>query len=403
MTTGFTIDGLGVRRVVNAGAAQSRLGGSTLAPPVREAMDAAARVYVDVEELHDRVGEQIAALTGNEAAAVVAGSAAGIMIAVAALMAGDDPAAAAALPQRRGTRPAVAVWRAHLDGMLAGTEERIENSYVNGVYQAGARIRVADGPDDVREDDLCMLWFPNMYLDDDEATVRRAVASSHAAGVPLIVDAADQVPPVANLSRFTRELGADLAIFSGGKGLGGPTSSGLVLGRADLVRACRVNSGTEHGVGRPAKVGREELAGLLVAVREALAVDEDARFSRWSDVVADWHASFRDEESVEALRTERGHCGQRIPRLLLRLRSGSRECRDRIVADLWEEDPRVAVLPAAPAALALSPQLLEAGEPELVAATVATRVAEHRSCGDRCTLAPPADVRAPEGGGTPGG
>ena len=86
----------------------------------------------------------------------------------------------------------------------------------------------------------------------------------------MIVDAAAQIPPIANLWHFTRDLGADLAIFSGGKGLRGPQSAGLVLGRPDLIAACRLNGSPNHAIGRPMKVGKEELIGMLAAVEWSL-------------------------------------------------------------------------------------------------------------------------------------
>ena len=101
---------------------------------------------------------------------------------------------------------------------------------------------------------------------------RSAIAIAHRHGVPLVVDAAAQLPPVENLWRFTG-MGADLALFSGGKGLCGPQSSGLVLGRQDLIDAIAFNANPRMAIGRPMKVGKEEIAGLLAAVKRYLALD----------------------------------------------------------------------------------------------------------------------------------
>ncbi len=388
MTGNFQFGGVSVRQVLNAGAAQSRLGGATLDERVREAMSAAGQVYLDVEELHDQVGQRLAEITRNEAACVVAGTAAGLMVASAALLVGCDADAAARWPRSSQARRPVAVWREHLSGRLAGTEARQDNDYVNSVFMAGARIRTIDSPQDVRADDVALLWFPNVFRDDNLDELRRAVDAAHHLGVPVVVDAADQIPPLAQLWTLTRECGADLAIFSGGKGLGGPTSTGLIVGRAPLIRACRVNGSTEHCVGRIAKVGREELVGLLVAVQVAMSADQDTQFAAWSQVVERWRGRLADEPVASLSTTPYGHCGQRIPRLIVALRSGSQACRDRVIADLWEGNPRINVLPAPTTAMALSPQLLNEAQADLVGEEVASRLADHRRCGAGCMFPP---------------
>jgi seryl-tRNA(Sec) selenium transferase len=361
--------GLGVRAVVNAGGAQSRLGGAVLSPEVRAAMDRAGTVYVEVEKLHDAVGAELATLTRNAAAAVAAGSAAGIMVAVAAAIAGDDSEAAARLPRAVGPAPAVGVWSAHLRGPLGGADAVFDNEYVNSIHLGGGRVRIMDEADGVEPTDAAVVWFPGMFgIAHEDELLAALTARARAAGVPVIVDAADQIPPFSRAWSYTTELGADLAVFSGGKGLGGPTSSGLVVGRADLIAAFRANSGTEHSTGRVAKVGREELVGLLAAVRIAAERDEDAQYAGWQRVVDDWHGALSAYGALALERTDVGHCGQRVPRLLLGI--GDRGRRDALIAALWERDPRIAVLPETEGRLALSPQLLGPGEPQLVLAAV---------------------------------
>ena len=192
------------------------------------------------------------------------------------------------------------------------------------------------------------------------------------------MDAADQVPPVANLWRYTREAGADLAIFSGGKGLTGPQASGLIVGRADLVRACRVNSGPGHSVGRPAKVGKEELVGLLAAVEMALAGDEAATLRGYDAMVAGWLAGLAELTALPGVRLEQdpeSHIGQPIPRVIVRLPGA--EARDAAVAALWagdDEGCRIAVLPDGADGLALNPQGVGTGEDQIVLAATARAV-----------------------------
>ena len=122
----------------------------------------------------------------------------------------------------------------------------------------------------------CVLYFAGAHYAVGALPLPEVIAAAHAHGVPVLVDAAAQIPPVTNLWHFTRDLGADIAIFSGGKGLRGPQSSGLVLGRADLVAACHANGNPNSAIGRPMKVGKEEMAGILAAVEWSLAQDETA-------------------------------------------------------------------------------------------------------------------------------
>ncbi len=109
-----------------------------------------------------------------------------------------------------------------------------------------------------------IVHFP-AYSPPTDLPVDQVIEIAHEKGVPVIVDAAAEFPPFSVLSRFWK-MGADLTVFSGGKGLRGPQSSGLILGRRDLVEACAVNASPNHGVGRPMKLGKEEIVGLLTAV-----------------------------------------------------------------------------------------------------------------------------------------
>jgi seryl-tRNA(Sec) selenium transferase len=173
---------------------------------------------------------------------------------------------------------------------------------------------------------------------------------------------------VANLWRFTRELGADAAIFSGGKGLRGPQSSGLVLGRTEIVAGCRANGNPNHSLGRPMKVGKEELAGILAAVEWSLAQDEPALLARYEASVQRWIAGLAGLPGVTVERGYPSEAGQPHARAIVHVGPPCPLGRDEVVAALWDGEPRIAVgshgLDAD--ALALNPQTLEPGEDEIV-------------------------------------
>ncbi len=364
--TGY--DDLGVRRVINAAATLTRLGGARMPPPVVAAMAEAAGAFVDLDELQARVGERIAALTGNEACYVSAGAAAGLVVATAACIAGTDPALIARLPHGHDRPNEVIIHRAH------------RNGYDHAVRQTGATlVEIGGRARGTRREELeaalgprtaCVVYFAGAHYAAGALPLPEVIDVAHARGVPVLVDAAAQIPPVANLRRFTRELGADAAIFSGGKGLRGPQSSGLVLGRRAIVAGCRANGNPNHSIGRPMKVGKEELIGLLAAVEWSLAQDEAAVLAGYEATVAHWIAALAD---IPGVTTERGYpseAGQPHSRAILRFAPPCPLGRDEVAAALWAGDPRIAVGTVGADAIALNPQTLEPGEEALVLAAL---------------------------------
>ena len=356
-----------MRPVINAAATLTRLGGSLMPPPVLEAMRAGAESFVDLLELQQRVGERIAELTGNEACYISSGAAAGIAIAIAGCIAGREPDAVHRLPDIEAPRPEVVVHRAQ------------RNGYDQAALQTGVRLvevgqvsntLVADLETAISERTACVLYFAGAHFATGALPLEDVIAVARARTVPVLVDAAAQIPPISNLWRFTRELGADAAIFSGGKGLRGPQSSGLVLGRRSIVDNCIPNGPPNHSLGRPMKVGKEEMLGILAAVEWSLQQDEPALLARYEQTVQCWIDGLSD---LPGVRVERGYpseAGQPHGRAIVRLGPGSSLTRAELVAALWNAEPRIAVGEDGPDTIALNPQTLEPGEDELVLAAL---------------------------------
>jgi seryl-tRNA(Sec) selenium transferase len=370
---------LGVQTLINAAGALSRLGGSVLSPGVSEAMKAASENFIDLPFFHDRVGEELARITNNEAACISSGAAAGILVSVAASLAGNDVEAAMNLPSTKGLlKKSVLVWHKHVDGFLAGADQVLYNGYLSAVTMAGGTLRIIREVDEIQTSDAAMLWFPNVYpqISNEDYFFDLFLDRARSLGIPFIVDAADQIPPVSNLWYFTRDKGADLAIFSGGKGLKGPGSSGLIVGKKELIKACRVNSGPEHSIGRPAKVGKEEIAGLLKAVEEALASDVLGEASRWHYVVDRWLIELAELTplGVELRKTSTSHSGQPIPRVILVLTFADNDLRDELIDSLWRENPGIAVLPEEGGCIALNPHMIKDGEISLVSKAMVSAI-----------------------------
>ncbi len=353
-------DELGIRRVVNASATLTRLGGSLMPPEVVEAMSKASGAFVDLPEFQKKVGERIAELTHNEAAFVSSGAAAGIALSVSACIAGTDQRLVDSFPYLEDVqRTRVIVYRSQ------------RNGYDYAARQTGARL-VEIGPEDgeleeaIDEHTACILWFAGTHYAREALPIEEVVRIAHERNIPVIVDAAAQIPPISNLWHFTKDVGVDIAIFSGGKGLRGPQPSGLVLGRKDLIDACRVNASPNHSIGRPMKVGKEETAGLLAALEWSLAQDEPATIERYERAVKYWIDGLSGIPSVTAERGYPSEAGQPHGRAIIHFGSKSPVTRDEVVARLWDRDPRIAVASVGPNSIALNPQTLEPGEEKLV-------------------------------------
>ena len=335
-------ENLGVRRFINASGTYTRLGGSRMPPPVVAAMADAARHFVDMDELQLSVGARLAALTHNDAAYVTSGAAAGLTLSTAACMAGMDPARASQLPDVRGLRNQVVMHRAHRNPYDYAVRllpiELVEIGYPNHITPTeGWELEHALG-----EQTAAVLYVAGGWTSPGSLPLPMVAEIAHRRGVPVIVDAAAQLPPKENLWRFTR-MGADLAIFSGGKDLRGPQSTGLIVGRRDLIDACFLLGAPHHGIARGFKVGKEEMVGLLAAVQRYVEHDEEARL-QWTE---DFVASLIERLGGPHLSVERSfpnEAGQPMPRALCRVLGDHPESRrDDMVAVLRSGDPSIEV------------------------------------------------------------
>jgi len=258
---------LGVRPFINAAGTYTAMTASLMAPEVMDAINYASKHYVMLDELHDKVGERIASLVQSEAAMVTSGAASALTLATAAVLTGTDEKKIVALPDLAGMKSEVIIQKSHRFG------------YDHAVRNCGVRLIEVETGDDldraVNERTGLMLFYNNNNKEgriQDEEFV--ALGRKHS--VPTLNDAAADVPPVENLWKYTK-MGFDLVAFSGGKGLRGPQSAGLLVGRKDLIAAARLNAPPNgNTVGRGMKVNKEELLGMLAAVERYVKIDHDA-------------------------------------------------------------------------------------------------------------------------------
>jgi L-seryl-tRNA(Ser) seleniumtransferase len=289
---------LGVRTIVNAVGPATRLGGTTLDPEVLQAMAEAAAACVPMDELQERAGHVIAEITGAEAGYVTCGAAAGLALGTAACMTGLDPTRINRLPDVEGMPHEIIVQRTQ------------RYDYDHALRSVGARLVEIGFPDLTFPYELesaitprtaAVAYYPTPSR--PALSLAEVVTIAHRHQVPVIVDAAMELPPTDNLRAFIA-AGADLVAFSGGKAIRGPQASGFLCGRAGLIRAVALNhqdmdvrpatwgqralmlSGAivgppHHGIGRPMKVGKEEIVGLIVALQRFVARDETAERTSW--------------------------------------------------------------------------------------------------------------------------
>lgn len=358
-------ESLGIRRVINAEARLTRLGGSLMPEPVLEAMRAAAKSHIDMFALQEKVGRRLAELTRNEAAYVCTGAAAGLVLSGAACLTRGDLALQARLPADRPPRHEIILHRA----------QRIP--YDPALTLAGARlVEIGNALQTfpweleaaINDKTAAVFYVAGPHLARGALTLVETVRIAHEHGLPVIVDAAAQLPPAENLWRLTSEIGADLAIFSGGKDLRGPQASGLIVGRADLIEACRTIGAPHQRLGRPMKVGKEEMVGLLVAIELYVVQNHAARIAGYETVVANWLKAIDGFPGVSAQRAFPNEAGQPVPRLLVEFDPERTTLTgERLRRLLWEGDPAIAVALAEPNGIYLTPDTLEPGEEELVA------------------------------------
>lgn len=288
---------LGVQPIINARGMNTMASGSLMPQPVLDAIAEAATAFVDMEELNRKAGEHIARLIGVEAAHVTSGSAGGLLLSAAAVIAGDDPKAIIQLPDTTGLK----------DGIIIEACRRIR--YDQALRTAGARlIEVGDEQSCTPEqmeagiDDrtAAIMYIVSPYLGTNGVTVEQAIEIAHRNGLPIIVDGASTLPPVAHLTRWT-SLGADLVIYSGGKGIRGPQGSGLLLGRKDLIRAVALNGAPNGAIGRPAKVSKEDIVGLVTALELFLEEDWTVEWAKHLDEAKEIIGSVEGLQGVSAI------------------------------------------------------------------------------------------------------
>jgi L-seryl-tRNA(Ser) seleniumtransferase len=263
---------LGVKPFINAAGTYTMLTASLMPPEVMEAMSYASRRFYRLGDVQDAVGKRIAELLGAEAAMVTSGAAGALTCGTAACLTGDDPMKIQQLPDLTGLKNEVLIQKAH----RYGYEHAVRATGVRMVeVESAAELEKAAGAR------TAMMLFLNDADPRGQIHAADWVGLGKKLSIPTFNDASADVPPVENLSKYVK-MGFDLVTFSGGKGLCGPQSAGLLVGRKDLVAAARRNT-SPYGdcLARGMKVNKEEMLGMLVALELFMKRDHAAEGREW--------------------------------------------------------------------------------------------------------------------------
>ena len=299
---------IGVRPIINASGPSTRLSGGIMDPEVADAMHEASQYCVDIAELQARASEVIAEITGAEAGYVTSGAAAGLLLGTAACVTGPDPGKMNRLPDTEGMKNEVIMSRSQrnfYDHAIRSVGVKLVEVGIADRY-SGAGVRDTEAweiADAITERTAAVCYVANPR---SLPSLEEVVEVAHAHGVPVMVDAAGQLPPRSNLQTFISQ-GADLVAFSGGKAIGGPQGSGILCGRRDLIMCVALQhldmdvlkpqwnppeslidksilpGAPHHGIGRPCKVGKEQIVGLLTALERFAGEYLEARAAAWRD------------------------------------------------------------------------------------------------------------------------
>jgi L-seryl-tRNA(Ser) seleniumtransferase len=302
-----------------------------MAPEVLAAMVQGASDFVEIAELHKVAGERIAQLTKNEAAYVTPGCAGAIVLSVLAILDLNKSA----------TKNEFIIDRTHMV------------DYVQSIEFAGGVIKVIGAEGERSDADLInsfnektagIFFVPGLNRPPGALSIERTVEIAKQHNIPVIVDAAAQIPPVSNLWHFTRDAGADVVLFSGGKGLRGPQTTGLILGKAEIINAAAKFAAPNTTKARSLKVGKEEIFAILKAVEMYVNADHEEQARVWNAICDQWIIDFSAVKGFKPSKMTLNEAGQPLPRIKIQIDQevfGISALE--LALKLWESEPRIAV------------------------------------------------------------
>lgn len=347
------------------------------------AMSRAASSFVEIPVFLRKANEYLADITQNEAAFITSGAAASLYLATLSCVInkGHLPIDVCFDAERVGECEVI-MHRAHRNAydwsIVQSGVKLVEIGWPSVMFESGFPQEFNTSVDKtvqelkarINKNTVAVFYTAGLTVDKGgwvpagAAELETVIEVAHQRGVPVIVDAAAQLPPVENLWNFT-QAGADIVIFSGGKDLRGPQSTGLMLGNRKLLETLYDIGNPNHGPGRMFKVGREEIAALVTAVDYFVHMDHKARLSWCEKQIADLKRAFAADTRVSVEASFPNEAGQPIPRALVKVQEWSAAG---IVQALYAQSPKIATTPAGEDGVFVNPMTMEEGEMERVIA-----------------------------------
>ncbi len=309
--------------MINAAGTYTMVGGSRMSEQTLADMAEAARSHVDIKDLQQKVNQRLAELTQNEAAAVCNGAASGLYVAAATCVEQKTKRPFNSLSIQEISEYEIIMFAAH------------RNPYDWSIRQLGVKLTEVGYPNTMHvatADDLrdainektvgifFMLTSRGGWIAEGGLDFETTLMVAKEKGIPVIVDAAAQVPPVENLWKITQK-GATAVLFSGGKDLRGPQSSGLIVGKKEFLSLFTEINFFNYGIGRMLKTGREEIVGLFSAVEQYVNMDHEKR-NLWVEKQINKLISFSNRSKLfKIVRTFPNEAGQPMARAEILLKT----------------------------------------------------------------------------------
>jgi L-seryl-tRNA(Ser) seleniumtransferase len=283
------VEELGLRSFVNAAGTYTAMTASLMPDEVIDTINFSSDHFIMLDEVQDKVGEKIAAICHAEYATVTAGCWSAMVLGTAGVLTGKDRDKIRQLPDLTGMKSQVIVQKAHNVG------------YVHALTNTGVDIVEVETASDLENainSKTAMMWFLNYQAPDGKIQHEEWVALGKKHGIPTMIDMAADVPPVENLWKYN-DMGFDLVCVSGGKAIRGPQSTGILMGRRDLVEAARLSAPPRGGtIGRGMKVNKEEILGMYVALDVYVKKDHKKEWAEWEAKIAHVNDAVSDIDGV---------------------------------------------------------------------------------------------------------
>lgn len=268
---------LGIRTFINAAGTYTAMSGSIMHDEVVDVIRSSSEEFAMIDEVQNKVGAKIAAICHAEDATVTAGCWSALVLGTAGVLTGTDMKKVAQLPNLEGIKSEVIVQKNH------------NHAYVHALTNTGVKIVEIETVEELENavnEKTAMMWFLNYAGPSGKIQDEEWVALGKKHNIPTMIDMAADLPPVENLWKFN-DMGFDLVCVSGGKGLRGPQSAGILMGKKDLIAAARLNAPPRGGnIGRGMKVNKEEILGMYVALEKFLSIDHKKEWKMWEDHVS---------------------------------------------------------------------------------------------------------------------